>query len=336
MPEQKDEMVIHPLLTREIRPISNWHEWLTLWQTAENVQWMESLLHVGFDILFESRYGERIYDHVDRCMFYFAMADGWADHYLLRLQEDEGKQYPVGQDSAWNIIRKTPSELRQQLARKAFDMLCMNFFKVELKRDNDDGRFKAWEVERLLPVIQNFFRLEELQFRNIIEIRNLSCRNSQRSHNEQQAVNFLLSLAKFLWEWEEPDISYSHTKDEEKKRLAAMRTCLDAAKPWMTEVLSTLDRLDVLRSWILKLDETCLTRLREIALHNELNRFEHLVVESRPVKTLDEACFLESRTAWFLKEYELKVREHKRLSMIFEAEQQKAEADREIARLSGK
>jgi len=341
--KQKDETAIHTLLTREIRPIRNWNEWLARWQAAEDIQWMESLLHVGFSISFERQYGEREYDRVDRYIFYFTIADGWADDYLLKLKEDEGRTYSVGQDANWNTINKTPSELRQQVARKAFNMLCMNLFKIDLGGTDirGDGRFdRIWEEsiasERLLPVIQNFFRLEESRYGSSIRIRNLSYPGNRRPHNEQQAINFLLNLAKFLWGWKKPNTQFSSNKDEMDKHFAAKRVCLDAAKPWMTEILVELNELDVLRERILELDDACLAKLREIALHAELSNFRHPVMEDRSVATLNEACYVDSRSAWLLKVHELKAREDGRLRMIRESEQQKVDADYRIQKLTGK
>jgi len=343
MSTQKDEVVVHTLLTREIRPIHNWHEWLAHWQAAKDLQWMESLLHVGFSVpLEQEQYGEKKYDRIDRDIFYFTIADGWADSFLFRLPEDQEKEYKVGHDSNWNVIKKTPSELRQQLAGKAFDMLCSNFFKVKLGNNRDGFDFpKVWKElivsERLFPVIQNFFRVEKGRYSDFVEILNLSLRDDGRSHNERQAVNFLLNLAQFLWTWKEPDTSWPNSKEEKTdERLAAMRVRVDTAKPWMIEVLAVLKRLDVLQGWILKLDEACLAKLKEIALSNELKTHQHPVIKARLVATLDEACYLGSETAWFLKEHELMTKEHKRLGTILEAERKKVEADREIKKLTSK
>lgn len=344
MATQKDESAVHTLLTREIRPIRNWHEWLARWQMAEDFQWMESLLHVGFSVSLEREaHGEKEYNCIDRDIFYFSIADGWANRYLLQLPTDgDNEYYAVGRDSNGNVIKKGPNELRQQLARKAFDMLCLNFFKVELLRGGRRGdEFNdVWESlvvsERLFPIIQSFFRAEKAEFSDNVRIRNLSYRD-ERSHNERQAVNFLLNLAKFIWGWKKPDTKwYGSRKDEADKRFAATRARVDAAKPWMVEVLAELNGFDVLREWILELDKACLAKLKEVALRNELSQYRHPVTKDRQVATLDEACYVGSKTAWFFKEYELMTKEHKRLGAILEAEQQKTEANRRIDELTAK
>ncbi len=336
------------VVVRNIQPTSNWNEWIGLWESTLNLQWKESLLHEGFKIpLGRREFGEREYDEIDRLAFYFAVADGWTDASILRFPEDEGKEYRVGCDSCGNAIRKTPSELRQELARKAFDMLCLNFFKTELlvRGRHGDEFGKEWEriiaSEQFFPVIQNFFRVQEARLSDRIEIRNLFHRDETRSHNERLAVDFLVNLAKFIWGWREPDDEHYYSSEDKKKErreyLAATRSRIDAAKPWMIEVLAWLDRIDVLRKWILELDKACLAKLKEIAMRNEFDGYYPSPVrERRPVVTLDEACYLGSKAAWFLKEHELRIREHKRLTAIQEAEKQIKEAGQKIEQLSSK
>ena len=331
---EKGEVKIHTTLTREIRPDSNFHELMERWQAAVTLGDMLGVLHRGYGVSLERwTYDEKEYDEIDRHIFYFTIADGWADHYLLKLPEDGRKEYEAGCD------RKTPSELRQQLARKAFDMLCLNFFKMELiDRGYSGNKPKAeWEEtivsERLFPVIQNFFRAQKA-FSGRIEIRNLSRFHEKRSRKERLAVDFLVNLAEFIWGWRELDDPYFSDDEKYLGHLASTRARIDTAKPWMVEVLSYLDRLDVLRKWILELNKACLAKLKGIALRNEFTGFGCPVVKSRPVATVDEACYLGSGAGWLLKEYELKVEEHERLTAILDAERQIEEASQQIKELA--
>jgi len=337
---QKDaRATTHPLLSREIRPLSNWHEWLVRWQAAVSIEEMLGLLHVGFNVsIGRHEHGEQEYDDIDRLVFYFSIADGWNDHYLLEFPTDQEK-YP----HTFNSEQGSPGKLRQQLARKAFDMLCLNFFKVELLGGGRYGDSLAdiWESvvvsERFFPIIQNFFRAGKRRYSDSVSIRNLSYRGS-RSHNEEHAVNFLLDLVRFIWGYKTSEPSWR--SDEELKQVrkdnAVMRSRLDASKPWMVEVLVCLDKLDLLREWILDLDKPCLEKLKEIALRNRLSEYTCPVRKSRTVATLDEACYLDSKAAWFLKEHELRQREHRRLTAIRDAEQAKAKADQKIKELTPK
>lgn len=332
MSKSEEKQIIHNLFTREVRPIHNWHEWLERWQSATTVEEMLGLLHTGFNVSLEhSQYGEKEYDSIDRDIFYFTIADGWADDYLLRTPLDEKKHYPFGRDEHGRTVHKSASEIRQVVALKAFDMLCLNFFRVELK---EDGRIAS---ARLFPIILDFFRIEQPHFGTRFEIRNLNRSNwRELSHNEQLARKFLLNLARFVWGWKEVDTRFYRGKDKEaaEKWITEMRARLDAAKPWMVEVLVNLDGFDLLREWMLELDKPCLAKLKEIALRSELSQYGHPVVKNRKVTALDEACYTGSRAAWLLKERELKMREGERLKAILAAEHQKEEANQKIQKLT--
>jgi hypothetical protein len=339
---QKEEVSVAPqtLLTREILPIKNWHEWLARWEDAKDFQWMESLLHVGFTIPLEKRaYGEKEYDEVDRNRFYLSIADGWADARLLELPTDGDKRYLIGYNPSWNRIEKTLPEIRQQLAQKAFKMLCLNFFKVGLTAGGDHGdEFnQIWQrsivSERLFPSIQHFFRVVN----NGSSIPNLSSWRKEELHAQEEAVAFLVKLAKFMWGWREPTAChYDSDKEQAMQRFASMRARIDVAKPWMIEVLVSLKYFEVVRARILQLDQACLAKLREIALRNELRRYIHPVAKDRLVATVDEACFAGSEAAWLIKEHELMIRENNRLKAIREAEERKEAAEEEIEGLTVK
>lgn len=330
-----------PLLLREIRPIRNWHEWLTRWQGAGGVQWMESLLHVGFTIsLDQYDHMEEKYDAIDRYIFYFSIADGWWNEYHFNsLPEDKGKSYYFGQDKFGNATKIAPPGLRQHLARKAFNMLCQNLFKMELiDKFSRDKFVRNWHTEiiseRLFPIIQNFFRAEG-EFGDI-RIRNLP--HHELSHNEEHAVSFLLNLIKFIWKWKEPNF-YSSSKSERQEREKIIKTTcnrVDAAKPWTIELLVYLNKLDLLEEWIFELDKPCLAKLKEIAFRNEISHYRHPVMKDRPVVTIDEACYLGSKTAWFLKRHELMIKQRKRFEEILKAEQALERANQKIKKLSPK
>ncbi len=333
------ELVILELLKREIRPIRNWHEWLERWNAVETIEEIIGLLHIGFSVVLERQmYYEKTYDAIDRLTFYFNTADGWANDRLLRTSEKENgeeKKYQFGFDTYGNWIHRTSSEMRQLVADKAFNMLCQNFFKVELYegRNGYEGDWRKIVVsERLFPIIQSFFRIQKQRFGNDIEIRNLPNR-CEKSHNGQLIIDFLLSLAKFIWGWKERD---NFGNKETREQNTAMRIRLNDAKLWMIEVLLELSKLNLLREWIFELDKPCLAKLKEISLRNRFSFYTHPVYKDRPVTTIDEACYLGSSTGWLLKEYELKTREHKRLTSILDAERKKEEADRKIRKLSPK
>ena len=298
---------------------------------------MLGLLHVGFNVPLRqlSWEEEKEHDCIYRLIFYFTIADGWVDNHILRLPEDV-------EDNGMYSDGKTTRQFRQKLALKAFDMLCVNFFKTA--EVHGSGRLSwtfgyQWDIvvsERLFPTIQNFFREESrTECGGDVKIRNLMIFNEIRPGKSQWVINFLLNLARFMWTytWEKttrPSANSIKERDELTTRFAQ----INAAKPWMVTVLAKLDELGVLREWILDLDKASLAKLKEIALRSKLEIY-HQVPESRQVLNLDEACYAGSKAAWFLAEHEVMVHEHKRLTSIREAEEQRREAERKIAKLNG-
>ncbi|MEI6528227.1 MAG: hypothetical protein WCO10_00970 [bacterium] len=325
----------HTLLTREIRPpIRNWHEFLALWNAATDHQRQVSLLHEGYTIPYGKwNYDEKEYDAFDRHIFYLTIAEGWADYNLLQLNGDGDAGYHLGYDKFGNKIMKSPKEMRQILALKAFEVLCLNFFKgVVLKVDTRRGRefHGDWEgnilADKFFPVIQNFFRVEK-DYRDHIEVRNLSWRDDQ-SHNEVHAIDFVLNLARFLWGWKEVSNPWWISKDDMGKwreKQNALSTRIISARPWIIEILNHLGRLDLLQEWLLDLDRPCLAKLREIAMRKAFSASR----EDIPVRNLEEACYLDSKAGWLLKQYELKKAVHQKLQ---EAERKRQERENGIRR----
>jgi len=343
--ETLEKAPIHGLLSREIRPIRNWHEWLQRWQAAVTMDEMIGLLHRGFEVdLGQVAFDEEKYDDEDRVLFYLGIADGWASYDILRSPDNvnaERREYRFGRDKNGSNLYISRVEARRMVATKAFDMLCLNFFKPELHicRGSDDPEVSWGEqvaTEKLLPAIQSFFRIDSEILKR--RIRNLTGRDDP-SHTEKLAIDFLLSLSTFLWKWSEENIPSWESKkrqDEIKQRNLTKRSRLDAVKPWMVEVLSQLGQVSMLERWVLDLDQACLDKLEEIALREELSEFgyQRVVRETRLVATLDEACLAGSEAAWLLKHIELVKRESERLHKIIDAEDTVQKAQRTIKKLT--
>lgn len=335
----------HPLMVREIRPPRNWNEWRTCWQESTTTHQLTGLLHEGFNVGFERfSHGEQEYNHTDRLETYFAIADGWERGYSQwHLETDEGKGYLVGYDRYGNRQPGNPAWFRQKLARKAFDVLAQNFFKVEVENSfSVQHRSRdPWGTDfvsgRILPILMNFFAVEGGAVRNLSGL-------EASNHNEQQAINFLLRLAAFVFKWKGEEIKSWHIRPEEKaKQNAEMRKNINSAKLWMLEVLSSIGKIDLLwdvygmRSsfWgFEELDEPCLSKLKEISLRTELRTTKSPVGKTRLATTVEEACLVNSKAAEFLKLYEIRKAEYARLAAIREAERQMEEAEQNLKRLA--
>ncbi len=284
------ETFIHDLFSRKIRPIRDWHEWLEHWNKAETLEQMLGLLHVGPNLpIIRSQYNDE--SQFDWAIFYLELADGWNNQQSLMRKEDGTKWYILGDSE-----RKIQSQLRQILARKAYDMLCSRFFEMDVARCGF-----AITSDRFSP-LQNFFRVEGMWSESCANMPNMRCDSAcatTRSHGEEKTIGFLINLAKFMWNvGEERDIEAGNR--------------ISAAKPWMIEVLSYLGKLDFFNTQILTLDKSCLAKLEDIALRSKLDD-PKCVNQWRRVATLDEACFTGSPAAWLLKKNELARTEHVRL-----------------------
>ncbi|MBI2109421.1 MAG: hypothetical protein HYT93_04610 [Parcubacteria group bacterium] len=314
-----------PLIFREIRPIMNWHEWLQRWNTTNVFDEMLGLLHVGFDVpLHKCDYSEPEYSSHDRIQFYLTIADGWEDAFLFRPQGkslDELKYYNVhGNRSNRNSIGE--HELRQFVARKAFYELVDHFFKLDEQGpwyEHFEEKWNEWlkpsDSPNLFVAVQKFFRTEK-NFDHIV-IRNLPVKEEgRRSHQEKQVIQFLRKFIHFIWESEEDDAIIGY------------------AKPWSIGILSALGELNTLRKWIFMLDKKSLEKLKELALQNELKDYKHPVSAHRLVKSVEEACFIGSPEALLLVEHKVRTKERARLVAIQKAEEKKAEAERNLQKLT--
>ena len=350
----------HPLLNREIRPIVNWFEWLKLWTEAKTYQELIGLLHYGFQLsISRASHSEPEIDIYGRVIHYLSVADGWNTYSALRLPDDGRIEFMMI-DSNKLQCERTPSQLRQEIAQKAFEILCLNFFK-DRSKCHDSAEY--WEnrilSERIFPIIMNFFRVERDESGDRVTVRNLTSvgRIDKRIHSEQFAVDFLLNLVRFIWTWKSGQSTVWFDRQKEEERLKPLRERIAFAKPWTIEVLRALGELRMLRDWLLDMNESCLDKLKEIALRSELEGGYDFLDRDHHVANVEEACFVDSEAGWLLKMYEIKLQvktrldeerkaeiareeaertEHERLAEIAKAKQQRDEATAKLDELTGK
>lgn len=338
------EVPTHPLFVREIRPINDWSEFLRLWNATTSYEQMLGLLHIGFEVpLNTGGISEQGFDYTDRLKFYFEIANGWSE-------TDWHWKSPGSEEHPSHLDGITSSSLRKKLATKAFTVLCSEFFNIEKfcsgyrRHHNSDPTIEMHWIqllmnEHLFPVVKEFFRIE-VKNREGSRIQNLSAAwHNGRIHGEERAINALLMLAPFLFNWTETKIeSYDYEKEKAEKveRNTAMRAIVDDAMPWMIEVLHDLAGLSVLMPWITDLNEACLSKFKEIAMRSQLSASNqnHHVNNDRQVASLDEARLVGSKAARFLAEYELAMKQTERLIAIQQAEWARDKAGEVITSLS--
>jgi len=298
------------------------------------------LLHHVFDVELGRRPEDpyKFYGEHDRLAILFDIADGWthSSNFDWRTQKEKLSGYGYRNDETTYFVgyergmsggrraHRTKSEQRQVLARKAFDLLCMNFFRHYAPVEHVDAETEAermWEMlsGEMYPLLVRFFRIEEDESSGVV-LCNLTPLYCDKSDNEKHAIRFLLKLAKYLWGW----------------RCTVERDRANAARLWLIEVLNCLGELKFFdkQERLLGLDEPCLVVLTGIALRAELGeRQDQSSVKRRPA-TIEEACYADSFAAALLLKRQVMVGERDRLHAIYTAKQAAEEARRRFAELT--
>ncbi len=340
-----ETQTIRPFQSRRIRPIPNWEGWKKSWDQAEQVQDMCGLLHSGFDqSLHPKNSNSRLRDEWKPLVLYLDVADGWNDYFPGLLAQDETKYYFPLEDESPGDANKNETELRRIVSEKAHEVLMQRYFKTVLLRERyceDKDWLRKWEpvmTPEFLAQIVHFYRPEP-RMSGEIRIRNLSRLNgnTKLSHHEEVAIAFLHRLFEFIWTWRGEEV-HSYHKEVQKIEIAERnkprREAFDKARPWAIEVLNYLNSLHILHQRIYSLDEACLAKLREIALRAEIKE-DFYESETRPATTLREAVLAHSPAAEFLILRQIKVEEKARIDQIVKARKKGAEAQQEIAELTG-
>lgn len=339
---KEEDSKVATFLLKQIRTYRNWHECVMEFLTTDVKQRKISALHEGYNTSIERSYGggldEPTYTEEDRAIFYLKVADGYKQVWDHQIPEDEGKKFYDGFDKFGQTEWKVPTQLRQEVALKAFIILCQNFFNLVLYYAKDirqfDGRWESFIVsEKLFPSIQNFFRFKK-QPDGDINVRNLPY-GKELSHNEQIVVTFLKNLAIFLWEgWKEREVEgylgIEYRKRTEEANASRARNILNM-KLWMIEILSQLREINLVEKWLPTFEPACLEKMREIAMRATLSPGKHPVKQERKVNSVAEAVLAGSRSAKIIALHEIAVNEINRLKPILDLECEIEHAQRKLA-----
>lgn len=321
------ELVIRDLFSKPIRTRTSWRQWLVQWNGAETFEEMSNLLFDGFITPLkdgsEYMWGHREYTREDRILFYLKQADGWDEYLFFDRKGDYSTQYPLHERKTGKLEMQTMRDLRKKLAEKAFEELCVHFFKVspsDPQREERHEWMHRW-ITKMTPTVfagvMSFYRIEPQERHDDMKIVNLPSA-SNPSHHEKTAINFLLELSKFIWEWKECKIESWH-KPEEQQQIGEdntlMRNLIDSAQLWMIEILARLGEINMLRSEMFKLSDACVAKITEIAMRSWFTDgySGQPVRKARRVLTLHEACVVNSAAAWFLHRRQLLIDENERL-----------------------
>ncbi|MBX4195693.1 hypothetical protein KW796_01905 [Candidatus Parcubacteria bacterium] len=303
--------MLHPLAAEEILPLEGWTQWLEQWKATKTAEERHGLLHVGFDVRTkEGQYAERI-------IFFLSIAEGHDELYLHFRTEEEIRFINSG-------FPKTNSEARKRVSRKAFDELCMHFFKKEIP--DSKAIFTAWKVQEISVVLEellHFFRIKNGRIYNLPL-------TLEKDHNGEIAKEFLINLIKLGWNAPQ---YHEHIKPEEIERF-------EAARPTFVEMLCTLHRPDLLLTHDFchgmfrapdPIDGVSFAKLKEIVMSKEI----HVPYEDgpRPPRSMAEAVACGSREAIVLQTLAIRASEFDRLRRIAELQEEQERARSELAKL---
>jgi hypothetical protein len=263
------------LIQTNDRSIRDWTQWKELWDKADVAEVRHSLLHFGFAI--EIDHGESR----ERIKTYLSIADGWNAHrheHFATADEQESWEFKNLSPSR----RKDPWHLRAQMARKAFEVLCLQIFKKLEEKPGQEHWSNYLHDPVVLKELLAFFLLPSImpwggQPRNFPE-------ESRVDHHSDVAFRFLNKLVEYYW-LERDDLPREVIGLYPEIRVTLIDILHHLGRPGF--VWQRGNRND--------LDDACLARMHEIALAQE-----HYVpqedVHRRP-KDIGEAAYFGSGEA---------------------------------------
>jgi len=308
---------LHPLASEGIIPIASWIEFVAIWNDTPLAEFRHSLLHFGFNIQISNSEEWR-----NRILFYMKYADGYEDFNENFYFQERGTSTYVPNYSSFGE-RLGIEDVRKQVARKAFDVLCERIFK---DRREDKFRLQSWFETVSDPVIfeavLNFFNpTEDGTPRNFPR--------NERDHKREIVRTFLFEFISIGWRG-------VHSDHEVSKEIL---TRFKAARPRFVEILCALRRpdylLDVTSGFhrVEPVDAESLAKLHEIAMNQKVPiPFER---ENRKPKTIEEAAASGSKSAIVYMVLKSREKEFERLRKISELEAERARLDRQLEKVKG-
>lgn len=297
----------HPLMKWRPECIGSVRQWLEEWNQATLAERMRELLFVGFNV--SSRSTE---EQVNRLKHYLAVAeDHTGNAWIFSVAPIDDHEYHC------NTVfgRKKMHELRPIIAQKAFEMLCLKFFKNESQSEHDRP---SWiflmSREEVLKSILYFFRLESRNSRSFVNLSHSM--HWKNDHRTQIAVDFLCEFISSAWPVDESHARVSEWWDSNS--LDMFRNYY----PNFVDILHGLGRLRLLLERYANVDKTSLARLKELAL------------AGGEYKTIEEAIFNGSQAATVFHLLEVIKKEGRRQEEIQQAKQLATEATRKLKQLN--
>ena len=271
----------HPLRLKSFGTIGDWTAWREVWERAETAEELISILHYWpSDCINQSR--ESI------ICFYFEVADGCQGDFTFPYHGGEEARYHSKMGGGEHTYRQR--ELRREIARKAWQVLCNEFF-----TDKPTDNVPSWWNDILNPTIFAkllwFFRPIQGSSHN-----NFPPRRHKSDHYVEVTYKF---LAEFL----DVVLSYDYLNPPFRERLhdhARMRKVQEmfqAAQPELLAIAREADLLELLLREGVVLGKQTIKLLKKAALATK-NEKGLLPGEKVPYcRTIEEALWNGSKDA---------------------------------------
>ncbi len=300
----------HPLM--EFVPIvfNSFEEWLGRWNGTNYLDEKLGLLH---SLITKTGWWIK----PELILFLLSVADGYTDKSF----SDDRVHVLYGQP--------TEAENRKSIASKAFSVLCLKYFRSEKKEE------PLWwwllEHEVLFQKVLWFLRR-----RTSISNRLCNCsliHNGSDDHQQEIFRNFLRKFSRLGWDFRCPE---SRRYWDEKTRQLIKKRIL-AARPQLIDVLCELGELNWLNGRDLELDAKSIKRLTEIALSNSVFLPSEKVSDGcsslRKPKNLEEAVLGGSIAAQVVLLHQIREKERRRISILYEESVRQYEDQQKVAEL---
>lgn len=307
--EVEQPKVKHPLIGSELRVLDSFENWLTKWKQSTHLHEKLGLLHA-----LTSNNGWRSGE--DQLVFTLLdIADGFTS------SSNFGSDGPGGCD------RQTV-ENRQEVAKKAFSVLCLRFFDSESSRDRED-RDPSWlwmlAYEVLFGKLLWFLRFEgdtRTNMHNRISAHQVD--GESEKHYYTIFREFMFNFAKLGWHL----VSGVRGWNEKTHQLVNQR--LMVARPQFVDILDLLGELNWLGSKhrSFKLDEATIKILTEKVLCQKLylsKKGSEWDDEFRNPESLEEALLPYSVAAEIVLIHNIRAREAKRIAALVEQARQRSQ-----------
>ena len=203
----------HSLLEIKHFPALTWPKFLEKWADPSlELELRIGLLHCGFDIPIDTHEGI-----AERLLFYFDVADGYC------LEENFSENYRDAEKWWVSGVNKTLSVagIRQLVARKAFQQLCLRFFKNENKESHAPSWAKFLLKEESFNKILWFFRLNT--YNGLVNDPYTTIDGGVKEHYKEIVRDFLDRFIFIVWGGFDAHVLWNQVLDVKQYELSGVQ-----------------------------------------------------------------------------------------------------------------